>query len=93
MRDPRYQIAEKKKIQDATWKAFDRFVLISADYLHRECGYGKRRLIKFLEFAAYQMKCIESDSEYFKLLNDVLAEETGVDILESLGRERKNETD
>ena len=49
MRDPRYQIAEKKKIQDATWEAFDRFMLISADYLHRECGYGKKRLLKFID--------------------------------------------
>lgn len=49
--------------------------------------------MKFLGFAVYQMKCIESDPEYFKLLNDVLAEETGLDILKSLGRERKNEAD
>lgn len=89
MKDPRYQIAEKKKIQEATWEAFDRFMLISADYLHRECGYGKKRLLKFIEFAVYQVKCIETDPEYFDLLNDALKEETGVDIFESLGRERK----
>lgn len=84
MKDPRYQMAEKKKIQDATWEAFDRFILISADYLHRECRYGKNRLLKFLKFAVYQVKCIETDPEYFKLLNDALVDETGIDILGTL---------
>lgn len=87
MKDPRYQMAEKKKIQDATWEAFDRFILISADYLHRQCGYGKKRLLKFIEFAVYQVKCIETDPEYFTLLNGALAEETGIDILETLSGE------
>ncbi len=90
MRDPRYQIAEKKKIQDATWEAFDRFMLISADYLYR-LGFRRKRLMKFLEFAVYQVKCIETDPEYFDLLNDALKEETGVDIFESLGRERNEQ--
>lgn len=84
MKDPRYQDAAKKQIENATREAFDKFLLISADYLHRNCGYGKRRILKFIDFVVYQMHCVEDDPEYFQLLNDALAEETGVDILENL---------
>lgn len=89
MRGPKYQLAEKKKIQDATREAFDRFLLISADYLHRYCGYGKKRMLKFIDFVVDQMHCIEKDSEYFQLLNSELAKETGVDILNNLVRHRR----
>lgn len=86
MKDPQYQIAEKKKIQEATREAFDSFLLISADYLHRYCGYGKKRMLKFIDFVVDQMRCIEEDPEYFQLLNSELAKETGVDILNNLVR-------
>ena len=86
MKDPRYQEESKKQIENATREAFDRFLLISADYLHRHCRYGKRRILKFIDFVVYQMHCVEDDPEYFQLLNDALAEETGVDILENLVR-------
>lgn len=89
MKDPRYQMAEKKKIQDATQEVFDRFILISTDYLHRHCRYGKKRLLNFIEFAVYQVKCIETDPEYFDLLNGALMDETGLNILENLGMERR----
>lgn len=88
MKDPKYQIAEMKKIQDATREAFDCFLLISADYLHRYCGYGKKRMLKFIDFVVDQMHCIEEDPEYFRLLNSELAKETGVDILNNLVRHR-----
>lgn len=86
MKDPRYQDVFKKKMEDATREAFDKFLLISADYLHRECGYGKKRILKFIDFVVYQMRCVEDDPEYFCLLNEALAEETDVDILENLIR-------
>ena len=41
--------------------------------------------MRFLEFADGQMKYIPEDPEYFRLLNDALAEETGVNIFENLG--------
>lgn len=84
MKDPRYQLAAKKQMEDATREAFDRFLLISADYLHRHCGYGKKRMLKYIDFVVYQMHCIETYPEYFEQLNDALAEETGVDILKNL---------
>jgi hypothetical protein len=84
MKDPKYLEAEKKKMEDATWDAFDKFLLISADYLHRYCGYGKKRILKYIDFVVYQMHCIETDPDYFELLNDALEEETGVNILKNL---------
>jgi hypothetical protein len=85
MKDPQFQEAQKKQTEDAIREAFDCFLLISADYLHRHHSYGKKRLMRFLEFADGQMKYIPEDPEYFRLLNDALAEETGVNILENLG--------
>lgn len=87
MKDPRYQEAAKKQMEDAHREAFDRFLLISADYLHRFCGYGRKRMLKYIDFVVYQMHCIETDPEYFQLLNDALADETGVDILKNLIRD------
>lgn len=88
MKDPRYLEAAKKQIDDATEEAFNKFLLISTDYLHRFCGYGKKRMLKYIEFVVYQMHCIETDSEYFDLLNDALADETGLDILKNLIRDK-----
>lgn len=88
MKDPRYQIAEKKKLEEMHRKAFDCFLLISTDYLYR-LGFRKKRLLKFIEFVVYQMHCIEEYPEYFQQLNEALAEETGIDILENVIRERE----
>ncbi len=72
MKDPRYYEAEKRKMYDATREAFDNFLLISADFLHRHCGFGKKRMLKYIDFVVYQMHCIETDPEYFRLLNGAL---------------------
>lgn len=73
-------------MEDVTREAFDRFLLISADFLHRNCRFGKQRMLKYIDFVVYQMHCIETDPEYFTLLNDALADEIGMDILASMGR-------
>ena len=83
MKDPQFQEAQKKQTEEAIREAFDCFLLISADYLHRHHKYGKKRLLRFLEFAEGQMRYIPDDPEYFKLLNDALEEETGINILEN----------
>ena len=83
MKDPQFQEAQKKQTEEAIREAFDCFLLISADYLHRHHSYGKKRLLRFLEFAEGQMRYIPDDPEYFKLLNDALEEETGINILEN----------
>ena len=84
MRDPRFQEAHKKQIDDATRQAFDCFLLVSVDYLHRHCGYGKKRIMGYMQFVVDQMKYISDDQEYFRLLNEALADETGINILENL---------
>ncbi len=81
LKDPQFQEAQKKQTEDAIRKAFDCFLLISADYLHRHHKYGKKRLTRFLAFAVDQMQYIPDDPDYFRLLNDALEEETGVNIL------------
>lgn len=83
LKDPQFQEAQKKQIDEARVKAFDCFLLISIDYLHRHCGYGKKRLLKYMGFVAEQIKYIPDDPDYFKLLNEALKEETGINILEN----------
>ncbi len=84
MRSPRYQVEEKKKLEEVYQNAFNNFLLISADFLHRHCGFGKKRMLKYIDFVVYQMHCIETDPEYFRLLNGALEEETGVNFLGEL---------
>lgn len=84
MKDPRFQEAQKRQIEDATREAFDSFLLISADYLHRNHRYGKNGLLKYIDFVVGQMQFVQKDLEYFKLLNEALADETGVNILENV---------
>lgn len=91
MKDPRYVAEQKKYLDDATLKAFDSFLLISVDFLYRRHHYRKNGILRYIDFVVEQMHYIESDEEYFKLLNDALAEETGVDILNNLTRVKKHE--
>lgn len=84
MKDPRFQEAQKRQIEDATREAFDSFLLISADYLHRNFNCSKNGLIKYIDFVVKQMQFVQKDPEYFKLLNEALAVETGVNILENV---------
>ena len=83
MKDPRFADAQKKQIEDATKDAFDSFLLISVDYLYRFHHCGKKALLKYIDFVVEQMQFIQKDPEYFKLLNEALADETGIDILNS----------
>lgn len=43
MKDPQFQEAQKKQTEEAIREAFDCFLLISADYLHRHHSYGKKQ--------------------------------------------------
>lgn len=83
MKGPRFQEAEKQKIEQATKEAFDSFLLISVDYIHRNFHCEKNGILKYIAFVVKQMKAVETDPEYFRLLNEALADETGVDILQN----------
>ena len=83
MKDPRFADAQKKQIEDATKDAFDSFLLISVDYLYRFHHCGKKALLKYIDFVVEQMHAVETDPDYFRLLNEALADETGIDILNS----------
>lgn len=89
MKDPRFAEAQNRMIEGATKEAFDNFLLISVDYLHRYHRYGKNGLLKYIDFVVEQMQFIQKDPEYFKLLNEALADETGVDILDNVVKEGK----
>lgn len=89
MKDPRFQEVQKQQIEDATREAFDSFLLISADYLHRYHRCGKNGLLKYIDFVVKQMHFVEDDPEYFSLLNEALADETGLNILNNQVEEGK----
>ena len=76
----------KKRQQEHDLRVFLIYCLISVDYLARREGYGEKRVKRFLDFVKEQMKYLADDDEYdFKLLNDALADETGVNVMEYMG--------
>lgn len=83
MKDPRFQEAQKRQIEDATKEAFDSFLLISVDYIHRNFRCEKNGILKYIQFVVEQMRFAETDTEYFRLLNEALSDETGLNILEN----------
>lgn len=91
MKDPRYVAEQKKYLDDATLKAFDSFLLISVDFLYRHHNYKKNGILNYIDFVVEQMHYIESDEEYFRLLNSELEKETGVNILNNLVRVKKQQ--
>lgn len=81
MHDPRFQEAQKKRVDDATRRAFDSFLLISVDYLYRKCGYEKEQILTYMSFVTEQLDFVQNDAEYFVLLNEAIQEETGINVL------------
>jgi len=90
MKDPRFAEAEKKKIEDATKEAFDSFLLISVDYIHRNFRCEKNGILKYIQFVVKQMRFAETDPDYFRLLNEALADETGLNILKNEMKEESH---
>ena len=66
---------------EAQEDAFDAFVLITARYLCDNFRCKEQGVLKFLDFADEQMKCVEKDANYFLKLNDGLKEDIGMDWL------------
>ena len=82
MNSPEY----KKRQQEHDLRVFLIYCLLSVDYLARHEGYGAKRVKRFPDFVKEQMKYVADDSEYdFKMLNDALKDETGLDVMEYMG--------
>ena len=56
-------------------------------------GIGKSTLanrdLKYIDFVVEQMHAVETDPDYFRLLNESLADETGLNILNNQVEEGK----
>ena len=89
MKGPRIAETQKQREKEIYGEAFSSFLLISVDYLYRRLGFDKGRLMNYMEFVLNQTHFAEGDTEYFRLLNEALADETGIDILNSKFKEDK----
>lgn len=77
----------KKQLDEATTKAFDSFMIISVAYLHDRQGFGKKRLLDFIDYVVEQMHFVEEYQDYFESMNTELAKETGVDVIKMIVRD------
>ena len=66
------------------------FILISVDYLERFCGFGNKRINKYLDFVNKSLRYVEEDPDYFKALAAELKKEIGIDFIE-LWKEQADE--
>ena len=90
MRDPKYEEERKEMFYDYYLMSFNAFLLISVDFMHRKLGFGQKRIMKFLEFALNQMQFVQEDEDYFKLLNQELEKEVGINVLGELMKGEKH---
>lgn len=63
--NPEYARRHKEEQEDNVMRAFRTFILISVDYLERFCGFGKKRINRYLDFVNQSVKYVENDPEYF----------------------------
>lgn len=93
MRDPKYEEERKEMFYDYYVMSFNAFLLISVDFLHRKLGFGQKRIMKFLEFVLAQMQFVQEDEDYFRLMNEELEKEVGVNVLGEMAKgEKKSDT-
>ena len=86
MNSPTYKAAREADIKEETQKAFESFMIISVAYLRDKQGFGKRRLLDFIDYVVDQMHFVEEYPDYFESMNKELAKETGVDVLNNIVR-------
>lgn len=79
--DPKFRKAQ----QSEDLKAFSSIALISVDFMMRKHGYGKKRIQEYVEFLKKQLGYMTEDEEYFKLLNQEIERDTGINVLDQLG--------
>lgn len=91
MKDPKYEEERKKMFYDYYVMSFNTFLLISVDFMHRKLGFGQKRIMKFLEFALSQMQFVQEDEDYFRLMNEELEKEVGVNVLGEMTKGEKHD--
>lgn len=90
MDSPEFQKERQKELDQHTAEAMNCFLLISVDYLYRNYHCKRKGVLKYLEFVLRQMHFAQKDEEYFRLMNEELEKEVGVNVLGTLKGE-KNE--
>ena len=81
----------RKTQQSEDLKAFSGIALISVDFMMRKHGYGKKRIQEYVEFLKKQLGYMTEDEEYFKLLNQEIERDTGINVLRELDIEIKED--
>ena len=80
--NPEYARRHKEEQEDNVMRAFRTFILISVDYLERFCGFGNKRINKYLDFVNKRLRYVEEDPDYFKTLAAELKKAIGIDFIE-----------
>lgn len=80
--NPEYARRHKEEQEENVMQAFRIFILISVDYLERFCGFGKKRISRYLDFVNKSLRYVEEDLDYFKALAAELKKEVGIDFIE-----------
>lgn len=91
MKDPKYDAERKEMFYDYYLMSFNAFLLISVDFMHRKLGFGQKRIMKFLEFALAQMQFVQEDEDYFRLMNEELEKEVGINVMGELTKGEKHD--
>lgn len=87
LRNPEY----KKMQQQEDLKCFSCLALISVDFMMRKHNYGKKRIKEYVDFLEKCMGYVMEDEEYFKLLNQEIERDTGINVLRELDIEIKED--
>lgn len=88
--NPEYARRHKEEQEDNVMRAFRTFILISVDYPERFCGFGNKRINRYLDFVNKSLRYVEEDPDYFKALAAELKKEVGIDFIE-LWKEQADE--
>ena len=88
--NPEYARRHKEEQEYNVMRDFRTFILISVDYLERFCGFGNKRINKYLDFVNKSLRYVEEDPDYFKALAAELKKEIGIDFIE-LWKEQADE--
>lgn len=88
--NPEYARRHKEEQEENVMQAFRIFILISVDYLERFCGFGNKRINRYLDFVNKSLRYVEEDPDYFKALAAELKKEIDIDFIE-LWKEQADE--